>query len=108
MKHFLQSDGDGLQVAPGQAAVGRKAFGQNEQVGFLLGQPVVVGAEQAADIGEGVFLGGEGAAVGQGEHLLRDLFGRPIRIAGLALFDEPGVFGEAAGIQIERNAVAAR
>ena len=33
-------------------------------------------------------------------------FGVNCRVAGLALADEPGVFGEPAGIQIERNPVA--
>ena len=39
------------------------------------------------------------------KHLLRDLFRRPVGVARLALADEPGVFGEAAGVEIERNAV---
>ena len=67
---------------PGQPAVGGKAFGQDQQVGLLLRDAVVVGAEQAADVGEGVLLRGEGAAVGEREHLLRDLLGRPVRVPG--------------------------
>ena len=35
---------------------------------------------------------------------LRDRFGRPIRLPGLALLDEPRVLGEAAGIEKERLA----
>ena len=42
------------------------------------------------------------------EHLLGDAFRGPIGVARLALVDEPGVFGEAAGVQIERECHAAR
>ena len=106
VQHLLQADGDGVEVAAGESAVGGEALGEDEQVGLLLEDAVVVGAEQAADVGEGVLLGGEGAAVGEREHLLRDLFRRPIGVAGLALADEPGVLGEAAGVQVERESVA--
>ena len=106
VEDLFQADGDRVQVAAGQSAVGGEAFGQDEQVGLLLEDAVVVGAEQAADVGEGVLLGGEGAAVGERKHFLGDLFWRPIGVAGLALADEPGIFGEAAGVQVERNAVA--
>ena len=36
IEHLLQAHGDGVQVAAGQAAVGRKAFGQDQQIGLLL------------------------------------------------------------------------
>ncbi len=100
IENFLQSHRDGVQIAAGQPAVGRKALGEDQQVGFLLRQAVVIGAKEAADIGEGVLLGGERAPVGQRKHLLRDLLGRPIRIPGFALADEPGVLREAAGVQV--------
>ena len=84
VENFFQAHGDGFQVAAGQAAVGGKAFGENQEVGLLLEHAVVIGAEQAADVGEGVLLGGEGAAIGQPEHLLGKLFGSPDRRTGLA------------------------
>ncbi len=106
VENFVETDGDGFQVAAGKTAVCGEALGEDEQVGLLLQDAVVIAAEEAADIREGVLLGGEGAAIGEREHLLRDLFGRPCGVAGLALPDEPGVLGEAAGIQVERNAVS--
>ena len=63
MERFLHADGDGFEVASGQAAVGGIALGQDQQIFFLLRQQVVVGAEKAADVGHAVFLGGHGAAV---------------------------------------------
>ena len=75
--------------------------------GFLLGEAAVVGAEQTSDVGEGVFLGRESAAVGEREHLLCDLFGGPSGVTGLLLFNEPRIFGETAGIEIEGEIVAA-
>src|ERR1017187_5627946 len=71
IEDLFQANGDRVQVAAGEATVSGEAFGQNEQVGFLLGHPVVVATEKTADVGEGVLLGGEGAAVGQRENLLR-------------------------------------
>src|ERR1039457_3684031 len=105
IEDFFQAHGDGVEIAPGQAAVSGKAFGEDEEIGLELGDAVVVGGEQAADVGEGVFLGGESAAVGERKYFLRDAFGGPIGIAGLAFANEPGVFGEAAGVQVERNGV---
>ena len=64
-QRLLQADGDGLQVAAGQSAVRRIALGQNQQILFLLGEHVVIGAKKAADIGHAVFLGRHGAAVAQ-------------------------------------------
>ena len=70
---LLHADGDGFEIASGEAAVGGIALGEDEQILFLLGEQVVVGAEEAADVGHAVFLGGHGAAVAEAEHLLRDL-----------------------------------
>ena len=39
------------------------------------------------------------------EHLLRNLLGRFVFVARLAQLDEPGVLGEAAGVEVERDAV---
>ena len=75
-EHFLNADGDRFQVAPGQAAIGRIAFGQDQQIFFLLREQIVVGAEKAADVRHAVLLRRHGAAVAQPKHLLRDLFGR--------------------------------
>ena len=104
---LLEADGDGFEVASGEAAVGGIPFRQDEQVFFLLGELVVVGTEEAADVGHAVFLGGHGAAVTVAEHFLGDLFGGFVGVAGLAQLDKPGIFGEAAGVEVERDAVAA-
>ena len=83
MENFFETDGDGFQIAARESAIRGEAFGQDQEILLHLGQAVIVGAEQSADIGEGVLLGGEGAAVGQREHLLRDLFGRHAAVSGL-------------------------
>ena len=75
VERLLHADGDGLEVASGEAAVGWIAFGQDEQVLFLLREQIVVRAEEAADVGHAVFLGGHGAAIAEPKHLLRDLLG---------------------------------
>ena len=102
---FIQAHGYGFQVATGEAAVGGKTFRQNQEIFLRLGQDVVVGAEEAADIYDRVLLGGHRAAVRVREHLLRDFARRLVRVAWLAQLDEVGVLGEAAGVDVERNLV---
>ena len=102
---LLQADGDGFEIASGEASVGGVAFGEDEQVFFLLGKNVIVGAEESADVGHAVFLGAHGAAVAEREHLLGDLFGRFVFKAGLAELDEVGVFSEAASVKVKRDVV---
>ena len=41
---LLHADGDGFEISPCQPAVGRIAFGQDQQVLLLLGEDVVVRA----------------------------------------------------------------
>ena len=65
VEDFFQPDRNGVEVATREASVGGEAFGEDEEVGLLLEDAGVVGAEQAADIGEGVLLGGERAAIGE-------------------------------------------
>ena len=105
VERLLHADGNRLEIASSQAAVGGIALGQDEQVLFLLGQHVVVGAEEAADVGHAVFLGGHGAAVAEREHLLRDLLGSACRRSRLAQLDEVRILGEAAGVEIKRDLV---
>ena len=99
-------DGDGLEVAPGESAVGRKALGQDQPVARRRGERVVVQRQPAADVGERVLLGAHGHAVGDGEHVAHDVGDRPLALPRLAALDEPGVLGEAAGVDEERLAVA--
>ena len=70
-----------------------------------LGQRVVVHGQEAADVGQAVLLGAHRAAVGEGGHLAHDVGDRPVGLPGLALLDEPGVLGEAAGVEEQRHAV---
>ncbi len=106
VERFLQTDGDGFEIASGESAVGRIALGEDEQVLLLRGEQVVVGAEEAADVGHAIFLGGHGAAVAEREHLLRDLLGSLVGVSRFAQLDEVGVLREAAGVEVERNADA--
>ncbi len=68
----------------------------------------VVRAQEAADVGERVFLGGHRAAVGVTENFPCDVDGRRILVAGLAPLDEVCVLREATGIDIERYAGLSR
>ncbi len=104
--HLAQALGDRLEVAAGEAAVGREALGEDEEIAALLGQAVVVHRQPAADVGEAVLLRAHGHAVGQRGDLAHDLGHAPVALAGLAGLDEPGVLGEAAGVEEEGHAVA--
>src|SRR5579864_2962394 len=44
LENLVETDCDRFQIAPSQAAVSRKTFGEDEHAGLLLGQLVVVGA----------------------------------------------------------------
>ena len=57
LHHLLQAASDGLEVVPGQAAVRRKALGEDQQRAALLGPRVAAHREEAADVGEPVLLG---------------------------------------------------
>ncbi len=68
---------------------------------------IIVGAEEAADVCHAIFLRRHGAAVAVAEHLLRNLLGSFRFVSRFAQLDEVGIFGEAAGVEVERNAVLA-
>src|SRR5215472_17367468 len=53
-ERFVQPHGDGLQVAPSKAAVRGETLREDEEVFLLLGQKVIVRAEETADIGHAV------------------------------------------------------
>jgi len=69
------------QVTPGGGRRRWEAFGEDEQLALLRGEAPSLVQKEAADVGEGVLLGGESAAVGEREHFLRDLFWRPVGVA---------------------------
>ena len=104
--HLLEPARDRLEVVAGKAAVGREALGEDQEIAAALRETIVVHREEAADVRQAVLLRGHGAAVGEREHLPRDLARRSIALPCFALLDEPGVLGEAAGIEEERLPVA--
>ena len=61
---FLETLRDGVEIAAGEPAIGRKALGLDQAVARAFGEVVVVQRQPAADIGEGVLLGAHGHAVG--------------------------------------------
>src|SRR5262245_19613260 len=73
VEHFFESGGDSIEIATCKSAVRGKSLGQNEEIGFELSDTIVIRAQESADVGEGVLLRGECAAIGQRKHLLRDL-----------------------------------
>ena len=66
LDHLLEPAGHGLEVVPGEAAVGGEALGEDEEVAAALRQGVVVHGQEAADVGEAVLLGRHRAPVGAG------------------------------------------
>ena len=103
---LLDALGDGLEVAPGEPAVGGKALGQDQHVAARLGEGVVVAGEPPADVGERVLLGTHRHPVGERGHLPHDVGDVATGLALLALADEPGVLCEAAGVEEQGQAVA--
>ncbi len=104
---FLQPLRQGFQIASGEAAVGGKTLGQDQEIAALLGQGVIVERQPAADIAHRVFLGAHGHAIGQAGHFAHDVSDIALALSGFAFADEPGVFGKAAGVQEQGHAVAA-
>jgi hypothetical protein len=107
LKRLLKTNRNCLEIAPRQSAVGGIALGKNEQVFFLLREKVVVGAEKSTDVGHAILFRRHGAAIAVAEHFLGDLLGSFGFKARLAQLDEIGVFGEAAGVEVERYSVLA-
>ena len=107
VEHLAQTDRHRLEVAAGEAAVGREALDQDELVLQRLDPGLVAQREEAAHVGETVLLGAHRAAVGESEDLAHDLRDGAAVLSRLALPDEPGVLGEAAGVDEERDVVPA-
>ncbi len=105
IENLVKAHGDRIEVTSGQPAVCGETFGQDEQLRFLLGEAAVVRAKKTSYVREGVFLGGKCAAIGQAKHSLRNFSRRRVRVTCFPLLDKPGVLGETAGVQIERNPV---
>ncbi len=54
VENLFEPDRDGFEIAARETSVGRKSLGEDEQVGLLLKDAVIVAEEQAADVGEGI------------------------------------------------------
>ena len=52
VKRFLKANGDGLEIAASEAAVRWVTFGEDEQVLFLAGENVIIGAKKTACLAE--------------------------------------------------------
>ncbi len=103
---FFEAAGDRLEVVPREAAVGGKPLGEDEQVATLLRPRIAVHREETADVGEPVLFRRHRAAIGEAEHLSRDVARRLRAVALFALLHEPGVLGKPARVQEERLAEA--
>src|SRR6516165_4657262 len=100
---FIQTYGDGIQITPCEPAIRWKPFGEDQQVFLLLGEDVVVGAKETADVGKAVFLRGHGAAIGIRKHFAGDLARSLVGETRFTRFYEVSVFSEAAGIDVQGN-----
>src|SRR3974390_1219430 len=98
VERLVKADGDGIQIASREPAIRWKTFRENQQIFFLLGKDIVVGAEKSADVDEPIFLRGHGAAVGKRKHFAGDCGGGLVGINGFAEFYEVRVFSEAASV----------
>ena len=104
VQHLAQAARHGLEVAAGEAAVGGEPLDHDQPLLQRLQQLLVAAGQEAADVGQAVLLGAHGAAVGVAEDLAHDLGDRAVGLPRLALLDEPGVLGEAAGVDVEGDA----
>ena len=102
---LAEADGDRLEVAAREPAVGGEALGEDQHRLAALGELVVVEREPAADVAHRVLLGRHRHAVGVGGHLADDVGDAAGEVARLAALDEVGVLGEAAGVEEQRHAV---
>ena len=104
---LAQALGDRLEVAAGEAAVGREALGQDEQVAAPLGQVVVVAAPASRRCWRGRPSWRSWSCRRRATAISRTMSGiaRSACPASRSL-DEPGVLGEPAGVEEERHAVA--
>ena len=82
---LLESLGDRLQVAPGEAAVRREAFGEDQEVAAAIRQRVVVQREPAADVGERILLRAHRHPVGERGHLADDVGDRDVAVTRFPL-----------------------
>src|SRR4029077_11629531 len=105
LQGLLYTDRNRLEVATGESAVCGTAFRQNQQILFLRGQLVVIGAEKAADVGHTIFLRRHGAAVSIVKHLLGDLLRGLGLVARLPQLDEVSVLGETTRVEVEWQSV---
>ena len=106
---FFQADSQRLHIASRQAAVGDKAFHRHAADAHFVEEIFVIAeAAQAANIHHRVFLGGHGQHIAVLVHLKNNLFHRFIGVALFALFNKPGVFAEAGGVDHHRNIILTR
>jgi hypothetical protein len=97
---------DRLQVAPREAAIRRKALGEDQRVAAGHGEVLVVHSEPTTDVAHGVLLGAHRHPVREGGHVAHDVGDLPVTLALFAFPDEPGVLGEPACVQEQRPAEA--
>jgi len=104
---FPQAAGHRLEIAPGEPAVGRKPFDQDELVLQPLDPRLVAQREKAPDVGEPILLRAHRAAFREREDLPDDFGDGATRLPRLPLPDEPGVLRESTRVDQQRNSVAA-
>ena len=98
----MQAGRDRLEVAAGQSAVRREALEHDaarlQPVEELL---VLADGDEPADVGDRVLLRAHEDGIRLDDHLLTISVERRLRVALLALLDEPGVLGEARDVEHE-------
>ena len=75
----------------------------DKQVSALLGKRLISQGKEPADISECIFLCTHRTSVGVSKHLFYYIRDTPVCITRFTLFNEPGIFGEAAGIYEKRG-----
>ena len=107
VERFIQAGRDGVEIAARQAAIGWEPLGEYQQVLLVHGEARVVGGKEATNVGHPILLRRHGAAVRQRKHFARDVDGCAVRLSFLTQLDEPGILREAAGVDVERDAMLA-
>src|SRR5690625_3500719 len=73
----------------------------------MIGQLFILERQKTTHVHQRILLGAHHAAIGQVKHFAGDVAAGLFAVAFLVLLDEPGIFGNPAGIENEQHPVAA-
>ena len=107
VQHLVQTNRQGLQISPGEAAVGWEALGEDQQIPCLFRHRIIVQRKEAADIPETVLLEAHRCPIGITENLFCNFTRSLVGKSCLAFLDEVSILSKSASINDKRNPVLA-